>query len=115
VIIEPGITKSAIFAKNDMPEVSGPYAPHYRRMLQMYATGIPVATDPFEVAAIIYDAVTTDKPQLRYPCSWGGPEMIAGRDAIGEDGWVDIGRATDDTDYYRRFQEAFGVDIAPRS
>ena len=39
-IIEPGITKSAIFAKNvDAPNSSGAYDTHYRRMFQFYAAG----------------------------------------------------------------------------
>ncbi|MEM1335200.1 MAG: SDR family NAD(P)-dependent oxidoreductase, partial [Actinomycetota bacterium] len=38
VIVEPGVTKSAIFAKNiDAPNSSGAYDPHYRRMFQFYA------------------------------------------------------------------------------
>jgi NAD(P)-dependent dehydrogenase (short-subunit alcohol dehydrogenase family) len=114
VIIEPGVTKSAIFAKNaELPETTGAYAAQYRRMLQFYAAGVPQATDPFEVAAVIHHAVTTDQPQLRYACSWGGPEMAGGRAALGDDVWVDIGRAVDDADYYRRFEKAFGLAIAP--
>ena len=55
VIIEPGITKSAMFAKNtDAPNHTGAYDAHYRRMFSFYAAGIPVATDPFEVAAIVH-------------------------------------------------------------
>ena len=53
-IVEPGITKSAIFAKNiDMPNLTGAYDAHYRRMFQMYAAGMAKATDPFEVAAVV--------------------------------------------------------------
>ena len=71
-IVEPGITKSAIFAKNiDMPNLTGAYDAHYRRMFQMYAAGMAKATDPFEVAAVMHHAVTTDSPQLRYAVSWG--------------------------------------------
>ena len=51
VIVEPGVTKSAIFAKSiDVPESTGAYEAHYRRMFQFYAAGIAAATDPFEVA-----------------------------------------------------------------
>ena len=40
VIIEPGVTKSAIFAKNiDAPNQSGAYDAQYRRMFQFYTTG----------------------------------------------------------------------------
>src|SRR5215207_4430159 len=59
VVIEPGVTKSAIFAKNvDVPNTTGAYDAHNRRMLQFYATGIPQATDPTEVAELIYEAYT---------------------------------------------------------
>jgi NAD(P)-dependent dehydrogenase (short-subunit alcohol dehydrogenase family) len=114
VIVEPGITKSAIFAKNvDLPPTVGAYEPQYRRMLQFYAAGIPQATDPLEVGAVIHHAVTTDDPKLRYACSWGGAEMAEGRSRFSDEDWIDIGRATDDDDYYRRFEKAFGLSIAP--
>ena len=63
-------------------------------------SGIAHATDPFEVAAVIHEAVTADQPRLRYPCSWGGPEIIAGRQRL-------------DDEYDKRFEGAFGVDVRP--
>ncbi|HEY1280868.1 MAG TPA: SDR family oxidoreductase [Acidimicrobiales bacterium] len=113
VIVEPGITKSAIFAKNvDLPPSVGAYDAQYRWMLQFYAAGIPQATDPFEVGAVIHHAVTTDDPRLRYPCSWGGAELT-NRAAFSDEAWVEVGRAVDDDDYYRRFEKTFGLSIAP--
>src|SRR6478735_2649574 len=83
VIVEPGVTKSAIFAKNvDAPETSGGYEMHYRRLFNFYAAGMASATDPFEVARVVHEAVTTDRPQLRYAVSWGGSEIIDGRAAM---------------------------------
>ena len=80
VIVEPGVTKSAIFAKNtEVPHASGAYASHYQRLLQFYAVAIANATDPFEVAAVIHEAITTDDPRLRYAVSWGGRELVEGR------------------------------------
>ena len=114
VIVEPGITKSAIFAKNvETPGDLRDYEPHYRRMMQMYAAGIPNATDPFEVAEVIHEAVTTDAPRLRYRTSWGGEELIGGRERITDEQFVAIGAvdADDDEGYYARFQEAFGLDL----
>jgi NAD(P)-dependent dehydrogenase (short-subunit alcohol dehydrogenase family) len=113
IIVEPGITKSAIFAKNvDLPPSVGGYDAHYRRMLQFYAAGIPQATDPFEVGAVIHHAVTTDDPRLRYACSWGGVELT-NRGAFTDEAWVEVGRAVDDDDYYRRFEKTVGLSIAP--
>src|SRR5437588_6451406 len=45
VIIEPGVTKSSIFAKNvDMPNATGAYGDHYRRLFNFYAAGRVAAT-----------------------------------------------------------------------
>lgn len=111
-IIEPGVTKSAIFAKNiDAPNQTGAYDAPYRRMFQFYATGYAHATDPFEVARLVHHAVTTDSPRLRYAISWGGDEMIGGRSAMSDESWVALGAITDDADYYRAFADAFHLDI----
>ena len=75
VIIEPGVTKSAIFAKNiDAPNSTGVYEAHYRRMFQFYATGMANATDPFEVAEVIHEAITTDehRASLSGELGWRG-------------------------------------------
>jgi NAD(P)-dependent dehydrogenase (short-subunit alcohol dehydrogenase family) len=115
VVIEPGVTKSAIFSKSvDAPNSTGAYDAPYRRMFQFYARGIAEATDPLEVAEVIYHAITTERPQLRYVMSWGGEGMIAGREQMSDAEWVELGAIEDDIEYYARFQEHFGVDIAPR-
>jgi NAD(P)-dependent dehydrogenase (short-subunit alcohol dehydrogenase family) len=113
-IVEPGVTKSAIFAKNiDGPNRTGAYDAQYRRMFQFYATGIASATDPAEVAHVVHHAFVTDTPQLRYVTSWGGRELIEGRARITDAEWVELGRIEDDAAYYARFRELFGLDIAP--
>jgi NAD(P)-dependent dehydrogenase (short-subunit alcohol dehydrogenase family) len=112
-IVEPGVTKSAIFAKNiDAPNATGAYDVQYRRMFQMYAAGMAHATDPFEVAAVIQHAIETDTPVLRYPVSWAGPEIIAGRANLSDEDWVSMGTIDDDQQYIERFREVFGVDIS---
>ncbi len=112
-IIEPGITKSAIFAKNiDSPNQTGAYDAPYRRMFQMYAAGLAEATDPFEVGAVIQHAITTDTPKLRYPVSWGGREMIAGRRAMTDEEWVAMGAIVDDAEYYDAFERHFTKRLA---
>lgn len=111
-IVEPGVTKSSIFAKNlEAPNETGAYDAHYRRMFQMYTTGIAQATDPREVAAVIHEAITTETPRLRYACAWGGREMIAGRAAMSDTDWVDLGNHDDDADYYAEFSRLLGIDL----
>ena len=94
VIIEPGVTKSAIFAKNiDVPGGSDAYEPAYRRMLEFYAAGIP------------------DSPQLRYACSWGGRELIEGRSNLSDEAFVALGGVIEGDGYWGSFSEAFGFEI----
>ena len=111
-IVEPGVTKSAIFAKNvDAPNSTGAYDAHYRRLFQFYAAGMANATDPFEVADVILNAITTDEPQLRYAVSWGGPELASRHDRIDDEDWIGLGAIADDEEYAARFFDVFGVDI----
>jgi NAD(P)-dependent dehydrogenase (short-subunit alcohol dehydrogenase family) len=111
-IIEPGVTKSAIFAKNiDAPNHTGTYDAHYRRMFQFYAAGLARATDPFEVAKVIEEAITTDTPRLRYAVSWGAVELTEGRAAMSDAEWVALGNHEDDRDYYDDFAARFGLDL----
>jgi NAD(P)-dependent dehydrogenase (short-subunit alcohol dehydrogenase family) len=115
-IVEPGVTKSAIFAKNlDAPNQSGAYDAAYRRMFQMYAAGLAHATDPFEVGKVVHHAVTTDTPRLRYAVSWGAAELIEGRAAMTDEQWVALGDQSldeaGDQAYYDAFQAAFGLDL----
>ncbi|MGA0802594.1 MAG: hypothetical protein ACO3Q0_08135, partial [Ilumatobacteraceae bacterium] len=107
-------TKSAIFAKNvDAPNSSGAYDAHYRRLFQFYAAGMAQATDPFEVGAVVLDAIRTDSPKLRYPVSWGGPEILSRRETMNDADWVGLGALENDADYYAEFERMFGVRIAP--
>jgi NAD(P)-dependent dehydrogenase (short-subunit alcohol dehydrogenase family) len=111
-IIEPGITKSAIFAKNiDAPNSTGAYDAHYRRLFQFYAAGMAQATDPFEVGAVVREAIETDSPRLRYPVSWGGPELLGRRPQISDAEWVALGAAETDEQYAAEFERLFGVSI----
>jgi NAD(P)-dependent dehydrogenase (short-subunit alcohol dehydrogenase family) len=112
-IIEPGVTKSAIFAKNnDAPNASGAYDAQYRRMFAFYAAGIRQATPAEEVADVILHAIDTDSPALRYQVSWAAAEIVAGRDRMAEGDWVGLGAIADDVEYAARFAELFDVDIS---
>jgi NAD(P)-dependent dehydrogenase (short-subunit alcohol dehydrogenase family) len=113
VIIEPGVTKSSIFAKNvDAPNQSGAYDAHYRRMFAFYAAGITNATPAEEVGALIHHAITTETPQLRYACSWAGPEIVAGRAAQSDKDWVAMAASENDSDYFDAFKTAYGVGLS---
>jgi len=108
-IIEPGIVKTAIMAKNtDAPNASGAYDHAYQRMFDFYTRGLATPGLPSEVADVIFEAATTDDPQLRYTCGWGGPEL-QDRSRISDADWVALGAIEDDAEYAARFGEMFGL------
>lgn len=113
VIVEPGVTQSSIFGKNtDMPNETGAYDTHYRRMFNFYAAGMAGATPASEVGRVIEEAITTDHPKLRWPVSWGGPELSAMHDRVDDQDWIALGAIEDDAEYVERFGQLFGVDIS---
>jgi NAD(P)-dependent dehydrogenase (short-subunit alcohol dehydrogenase family) len=113
-IIEPGVTRSSIFAKNiDAPNQSGAYDAHYRRLFAFYAEGIAKATPAEEAAATILEAITTHEPRLRWRCSWGADELIRARESMTDEEWVALGQHDDDNAYYDEFEQRFGLDIRP--
>ncbi len=113
VIIEPGVVKTAIMAKNaGAPNESGAYDTPNRRMLGFYMAGLHNPGQPSEVADVIYEAVTTDEYRLRWSCGWGGPQICANRPNVSDEDWVAMGAIADDAEYAQRFQELFGLDIS---
>ncbi len=113
-IIEPGIVKTAIMAKNvDAPNETGAYGNHYARLFDFYANGLQTPGQPSEVADTIYEAVTTSDPKLRWSCGWGGKELTAAkRGVVSDEDWVELGGIESNVEYRRRFTEIFGLDIS---
>jgi len=113
ILIEPGVTRTAILAKNmSVPEPTA-YTDAYRRMLQFYARGIEANVQADAVAETILEALEDPARRLRYTCAWGGAEIDGGRRRLSDEAWVDLGRHADDADYHDAFERAFGLDIRP--
>ncbi len=112
-IVEPGVVKTAIMAKNtDAPNTTGAYDDAYRRMFHFYMAGLANPGHPSEVADVIHEAATTDNPKLRWTCGWGGPELSGNRANVSDEDWVDLARIEDDAAYVERFNELFGLDLS---
>lgn len=111
-LVEPGIVRTAIMAKNtDAPNASGDYDQAYRRLFAFYAAGLQDPGHPSEVADVLYEAATTSAPKLRWTCGWGGVELSTGRANITDEQWVELGTIEDDAAYAERFSELFNLDI----
>ena len=112
VVVEPGIVRTAIMAKNtDAPSETGAYSAAYRRMFDFYGKGLQTPGLPAEVADVIHEAVTTESYKLRWTCGWGGPELSGNRPKISDEDWVALGAIADDAEYQAKFSELFGLDI----
>jgi NAD(P)-dependent dehydrogenase (short-subunit alcohol dehydrogenase family) len=111
-LIEPGIVKTAIMAKNtDAPNTSGAYDRAYHRMFNFYAAGLQTPGHPDEVSDVIFEAATSDEPKLRYTCGWGGPELVTNRPKVSDEDWVALGAIEDEAEYAARFEELFGLKV----
>jgi NAD(P)-dependent dehydrogenase (short-subunit alcohol dehydrogenase family) len=110
-IIEPGVTRTAILPKNVGHPTPTAYETQYGWMMQFYAKGIEANVGAEVVAETVVEALTADPHRLRWTCAWGGDELTAGRRALADEGWVDLGRSPDDEAYYDAFQDAFGLDL----
>lgn len=111
IVIEPGVTRTAILPKNiDHPRPTA-YEAAYRRMLQFYAKGIEANASADGVAEAILKALTDPEPRLRYTCAWGGAELPMGRDSMSDEAWVALGRIEDDEAYYDEFHRLFGLEL----
>jgi len=112
VIVEPGVIKTAIMAKNvDAPNASGAYGTHYERLLEFYAAGLADPGHPSVVAETIYESVMTDEPKLRWTCGWGADELTTALDAVSDEDWIALGAISDNVEYRNRFSELYGLDI----
>jgi len=111
-VIEPGITRTAILPKNPDFPMPTAYEAHYKRMLEFYAAGIMAEVQPDVVADVVVEALGADPHRLRWPCAWGGAELIAGREAITDEEWVELGAlAVDPPAYRKRFGELFDLNV----
>lgn len=115
-LIEPGIVKTAILAKNtEAPNATGAYDAHNRRLFAFYAAGLKAPGQPSEVSEVIYAAATDDPPKFRYTCGWGGQELVDRKPGVSDEDWIAMGALEDDAEYAARFHDLFGLDIAPTS
>ena len=62
------------------------------------------------MAAAILEAITTDRPRLRYPVGVDA-EGLAGRPRVSDEEWVAIGGELSDEEYNGRFKRYFGIEL----
>jgi len=93
VIVEPGVVVTPIYAKaKRFVEPASPYAVHVRRLLLFYQMQMKTPSQPVDVARVIYEAVTTKEPKLRYLVGEDAKRLAAGRQRLTDEEYIAGGR-----------------------
>jgi len=114
VNVEPGVIMTNIFensAEQTRYDKTSPYQPIMRRNGKVFAAGFKRAVPPEAVAATILEAVTTDDYRLRWPVGPDAEGMLAARQRIAAEEWVQMGDDLSDAEYNARFKAHFGIDL----
>jgi NAD(P)-dependent dehydrogenase (short-subunit alcohol dehydrogenase family) len=113
-IIEPGVIQTAIFENSagaTRYDKNSPYRQIMRRNGKLFAAGFRNPGRPETVAEVIFEAVTTERPRLRYPVGTDAEGLAAGRARISDEEWVAMGGELSDAEYNARFKAHFGIDL----
>jgi len=113
-IIEPGVIQTAIFENSagaTRYDKNSPYRQIMRRNGKLFAAGFRNPGRAETVAEVIFEAVTTERPRLRYLVGTDAEGMAAGRARISDEEWVAMGGGLDDAEYNARFKRYFGIEL----
>jgi NAD(P)-dependent dehydrogenase (short-subunit alcohol dehydrogenase family) len=113
VIVEPGVVITPIFTKaRRFADPASPYFDHVRRLLGYYQKQVPRAVQPAAVAEVIYAAVTTAEPRLRYLVGEDAQRLAEGRRRLSDEEYVGGARPMPDDEYFETMRRRFGFEWA---
>lgn len=110
-IVEPGVVITPIFSKaKRFADPSSPYFEHVRRLLALYQKQMPFAAQPSDVAEVIYDAVTTTAPKLRWLVGEDAKRLTEGRRRLSDEEYIGGAAPMPIEEYLERARQTFGFD-----
>ena len=108
-IVEPGVVTTPIFTKaRRFADAASPYAVHVRRLLLLYQ--LATANQPADVARVIYEAVTTERPVVRYPVGADAERVITGRQRVSDEDYAATGREMTEEEFVALTRRRYGFD-----
>jgi len=114
VIVEPGVIMTKIF-ENSAPatryDKTSPYKDIMRRNGKMFVAGFKQATPAEDVAAVVLQSIETDTYKLRWPVGDDAHTMLAGRENMTDEQWVEMGGDLSDTEYNELYAKHFKIDL----
>jgi NAD(P)-dependent dehydrogenase (short-subunit alcohol dehydrogenase family) len=110
-IVEPGVVVTPIFQKaKRFSDPAGPYAEHVRRLLLFYQAQMKMASQPEDAARVIYEAVTTRQPRLRWLVGEDAKILVAGRRQLSDEEFIAGARPMSDAEYMAEMKQRFGFE-----
>ena len=108
-VVEPGVVVTPIFSKaRRFADPASPYRVHVHRLLLFYQMQMKMPSQPSDVAAVIYEAVTTPEPKLRWLVGEGARRLTAGRQRLSDEEYVATGRPMADEEYLDLMRRRYG-------
>ena len=111
-IIEPGVVKTLWHEQpGDPPDPSSPYRHFDERNARLFGALIQRPAQPIQVAEAIQHALETDSPKLRYLVGDDAVGWAAGRRAMTDEEWVDIGREMSLDEFATLYRTHFNIEM----
>ena len=114
ILIEPGITQTAIFensAEHTLFDKSSPYQHIMNRSMAIYGWGLKNPEKASNVANLMLEVSGMENPELRYPIGDDSRKFIQGRSEISDAEWADLGGEMTDQEYKAKMKKYFDFDL----
>lgn len=109
-IVEPGCVATPMWTKATPSEAPPLYPKNVARLMRFFEVGLRAPAAPEDVAEVIEEALTADRPRFRYPVGKDAEEIIAGRTRAGDEAWLDMLCTADDEQFADRWTDIVGTD-----
>jgi NAD(P)-dependent dehydrogenase (short-subunit alcohol dehydrogenase family) len=114
-IVEPGVVATPIFDKamEQPPDTTSPYFGVTFRTARFMLAGLANPSTPDETAAVIWDAISTDTPRLRYTVGNDAATLIEQRAQLSDEAWIAGLSTADDGEWRANMRAWAATDVPP--
>ena len=112
-LVEPGVVRTPIFAKNALPDED---KEHYEmlqsRTVRSITKGLmETGCDPIDIAKCMEEIVVSENPKMHYLLEKDARDNIRVYDEHGPEAWVEDGKIEDDDEYFKVQKDRYGYDL----
>jgi NADP-dependent 3-hydroxy acid dehydrogenase YdfG len=114
-IVEPGVVATPIFDKamENPPDFESPYFGVTFRTSRFMLAGLADPSQPDDVAEVIWHAVTTTNPKLRYAVGKDAQALLSHRPQLGDEAWIEALSDPDDAAWRANMLVWGATDVPP--